>query len=207
VYLWWCWPAAEKRIAFLVEAVLGEQEVLVKRLGPQLPRVRNIAGATVLGTGQVIPVLNVADVLKSAVQASAAVVNSGTAPADREEAGQKSVLLVEDSITTRMLLKNLLEAAGYQVRTAVDGFDVLTQLYGGGIDIVVSDVDMPRMNGFDLTTKIRGDKTFADIPVVLVTALASDVDRERGMEVGAHAYLVKNSFDQSDLLAVIQRLV
>jgi len=66
---------------------------------------------------------------------------------------------------------------------------------------------MPRMNGFDLTTKIRGDKTFADIPVVLVTALASDADRERGMEVGAHAYLVKSSFDQSDLLAVIQRLV
>jgi two-component system, chemotaxis family, sensor kinase CheA len=106
-----------------------------------------------------------------------------------------------------MLLKSLLEAAGYQVRTAVDGIDGLTQLHGGGIDIVVSDVDMPRMNGFDLTTKIRGDKTFADIPVVLVTALASDADRERGMEVGAHAYLVKSSFDQSDLLAVIQRLV
>jgi two-component system, chemotaxis family, sensor kinase CheA len=66
---------------------------------------------------------------------------------------------------------------------------------------------MPRMNGFDLTTKIRGDKKFADIPVVLVTALASDADRERGMEVGANAYLVKSSFDQSDLLAVIQRLV
>jgi two-component system chemotaxis sensor kinase CheA len=93
------------------------------------------------------------------------------------------------------------------VRTAVDGVDGLTQLHDDGIDIVVSDVDMPRMNGFDLTTKIHGDKTFADVPVVLVTALASDADRERGMEVGAHAYLVKSSFDQSDLLAVIQRLV
>jgi two-component system chemotaxis sensor kinase CheA len=169
--------------------------------------VRNIAGATVLGTGQVVPVLNVADVLKSAVRASAAAVSSGVTTVEREEAGQKSVLLVEDSITTRMLLKNFLEAAGYHVRTAVDGVDGLTQLRSGAVDIVVSDIDMPRMNGFDLTTKIRGDQKFADVPVVLVTALASHADRERGMEVGANAYLVKSSFDQSDLLAVIQRLV
>jgi two-component system, chemotaxis family, sensor kinase CheA len=199
--------AAEKRIAFVVEAILGEQEVLVKSLGPQLPRVRNIAGATVLGTGQVVPVLNVPDVLKSAVRASAAAVSPGVTTVGREEGGQKSVLLVEDSVTTRMLLKNLLEAAGYHVRTAVDGADGLAQLRSGAVDIVVSDVDMPRMNGFDLTIKIRGDKKFADVPVVLVTTLASHADRERGMEVGANAFLVKSRFDQSDLLAVIQRLV
>jgi two-component system chemotaxis sensor kinase CheA len=199
--------AAERRMAFAVDAVLGEQEVLVKSLGPQLRRVRNIAGATVLGSGQVVPVLNVSDVLKSAVRASAAAVSPVAAGIEREEAGQKSVLLVEDSITTRMLLKNLLEAAGYHVMTAVDGVDGLAQLRGGGIDIVVSDVDMPRMNGFDLTTKIRRDTKFAGVPVVLVTALASDADRERGMEVGANAYLVKSSFGQSDLLAVIQRLL
>jgi two-component system chemotaxis sensor kinase CheA len=190
-----------------VEAILGEQEVLVKSLGPQLPRVRNIAGATVLGTGQVVPVLNVPDVLKSAVRASAAAVSPGVTTVGREEGGQKSVLLVEDSVTTRMLLKNLLEAAGYHVRTAVDGADGLAQLRSGAVDIVVSDVDMPRMNGFDLTIKIRGDKKFADVPVVLVTTLASHADRERGMEVGANAFLVKSRFDQSDLLAVIQRLV
>jgi two-component system chemotaxis sensor kinase CheA len=199
--------AAEKRIAFVVEAILGEQEVLVKRLGPQLPRVRNIAGATVLGTGQVVPVLNVPDVLKSAVRASVAAVSPGVTTVEREGAGQKSVLLVEDSVTTRMLLKNLLEAAGYHVRTAVDGVDGLMQLRSGPVDIVVSDVDMPRMNGFDLTARIRDDKTFAELPVVLVTTLASHADRERGMQVGANAYMEKSSFDQSDLLAVIQRLV
>jgi two-component system, chemotaxis family, sensor kinase CheA len=198
--------AAEKRIAFAVGAVLGEQEVLVKRLGPQLPRVRNIAGATVLGTGQVVPVLNVPDVLKSAVRASAAAASPGMTAVEREGAGQKSVLIVEDSVTTRMLLKNLLETAGYRVRTAVDGVDGLAQLRSGAVDIVVSGVDMPRMNGFDLTAQIRGDKKFADVPVVLVTTLASPADRERGMQVGANAYLMKSGFDQSDLLAVIQRL-
>jgi two-component system chemotaxis sensor kinase CheA len=199
--------ATEQRIAFLVDAVLDEQEVLVKRLGPQLLRVRNIAGATVLGTGQVVPVLNVLDVLKSAVRASAAAVRPPDTRMEPEAATRKSVLVVEDSITARMLLKNLLEAAGYHVRTAVDGIDGLTQLRSGAVDIVVSDVDMPRMNGFDLTTKIRGDKQFADVPVVLVTALESRADRERGMEVGANAYLVKSSFDQSNLLEVLHRLV
>jgi two-component system chemotaxis sensor kinase CheA len=124
-----------------------------------------------------------------------------------EASTRKSVLVVEDSITARMLLKNLLEAAGYHVRTAVDGIDALTQLRSAAVDIVVSDVDMPRMNGFDLTSKIRGDKQFADVPVVLVTALESRADRARGIEVGANAYLVKSSFDQSNLLEVIRRLV
>ena len=198
--------AADRRIAFAVEAVLGEQEVLVKGLGPQLPRVRNIAGATVLGTGQVVPVLNVPDVLKSAVRAGAAAANPGMTAVESRRAGQKTVLLVEDSVTTRMLLTNLLETAGYRVRTAVDGVDGLAQLPGGAVDIVVSDVDMPRMNGFDLTAHIRGDERFTAVPVVLVTTFASPADRERGMQVGANAYLVKSGFDQSDLLAVIQRL-
>ena len=119
----------------------------------------------------------------------------------------KSVLVVEDSITARILLKNLLEAAGYRVRTAVDGLDGLAQLRAGAVDIVVSDVDMPRMNGFELTLNMRADNKLAAVPVILVTTLASSADRERGSEVGANAYLVKSSFDQSNLLEVIQRLV
>jgi two-component system, chemotaxis family, sensor kinase CheA len=199
--------AAEKRMAFAVDAVLDEQEVLVKSLGPQLRRVRNIAGATILGTGQVVPVLNVTDVLKSAVRASAATVRLPATPVAPTEAPRKAVLVVEDSITARMLLKHLLEAAGYQVMTAVDGVDGFTQLRSGAADIVVSDVEMPRMDGFDLTAKIRADQKFADVPVVLVTALESRQDRERGIEVGANAYIVKSSFDQSNLLEVIRRLV
>jgi two-component system, chemotaxis family, sensor kinase CheA len=198
--------AAERRIAFLVDAVLGEQEVLVKRLGPQLRRVRNIAGATILGAGQVVPVLNIPDVLKSAVRTSAAP-GSTTAPVEPQEARRTSILVVEDSITARMLYKNLLEAAGYQVMTAVDGVDGLTQLRSSAVDLVVSDVDMPRLNGLDLTAQIRRDTKLAHLPVILVTALESRQDRERGLEVGANAYIVKSSFSQSDLLEVIRRLV
>jgi two-component system chemotaxis sensor kinase CheA len=115
--------------------------------------------------------------------------------------------VAEDSITARTLLKNILETAGYVVATAVDGVDAFTQLRSGEFDLLVSDVEMPRMNGFDLTVKMRGDQKLADMPVVLVTALDAPGDRERGIEVGANAYIVKSSFDQSNLLAVIQKLI
>lgn len=197
---------AERRIAFAVDAVLHEQEVLVKGLGKQLSRVRNIAGATVLGTGRVVPILNVPDLLKSAVQTTGAPVMAG-AGAEVEEAARKSILVVEDSITARTLLKNILASAGYQVKIAVDGVDGFTQLQTEEFDLVVSDVEMPRMNGFDLTAKVRADKRLAELPVVLVTALASSEDRARGIDVGANAYIVKSSFDQSNLLEVIRRLV
>ncbi|MBV9852800.1 MAG: response regulator [Armatimonadetes bacterium] len=198
---------ADKRIAFRVDAVLNEQEVLVKSLGPPLRRVRHVAGATVLGSGKAVPILNVADLLKSATSVAAAVTAAVPEGDGDGEAAEKSVLIVEDSITSRMLLKNILESAGYRVATAVDGVDALTTLRTRDFDLVVSDVDMPRMNGFDLTARIREDKTWAEIPVVLVTARDTREDRERGIDVGASAYLVKSSFDQSNLLAVIRRLI
>jgi two-component system chemotaxis sensor kinase CheA len=142
--------------------------------------------------------------LKSARKAGGAVrVAAGAKPADKEA---KSVLVVEDSITSRMLLKGILESAGYRVKTAVDGVEGFTTLRSEGFDLVVSDVEMPRMNGFDLTAKIRADKKLAELPVVLVTALETREDRERGIDVGANAYLIKSSFDQSNLLEAVRRL-
>jgi two-component system chemotaxis sensor kinase CheA len=196
--------SGEKRIAFAVDEVLAEQEVLVKDLGKQLARVRNIAGVTVLGTGRVVPILNVPDLMKSAVKVRAAALPRSVAV---ETPGRRSILVAEDSITARTLLKNILESAGYDVKTAVDGADAFTMLKSEHFDLLVSDVDMPRMNGFELTAKIRVDKKLPELPVVLVTAMESREDRERGIEVGAHAYIVKSSFDQSNLLAVISRLV
>jgi len=196
----------EKRIGFCVDEVLDEQEILIKNINRPLSRIRNIAAATILGSGKVVPVLNVSDLIKSA-----AIAAGRPAKAAKPEAGvaaaKKSVLVVEDSITSRMLLKNILETSGYLVVTAVDGIDAMTRLKTEKFDAVVSDVDMPRMNGFNLTEKIRGDKKLAELPVVLVTALESREDRERGIDVGANAYIVKSSFDQSNLLEVIRRLI
>jgi len=197
--------SANQRIAFQIDEILHEQEVLVKTLGKQLVRVRNIAGATVLGTGRVVPILCVPDLLHFAVQSSDVATRAPASVAQAAETKQKSILVAEDSITSRTLLRNILETAGYRVETSVDGVDAFTKLRSGDFDLVVSDVDMPRMNGFGLTAKIRGDKRFAELPVILVTALDSREDREHGIDVGASAYIVKGSFDQSNLLEVIRR--
>lgn len=193
---------ADTRIGFAVDRIVSEQEFLVKSLGSQLARVANIAGATMVGDGQLIPVLNVADLMQSAGKTGLAPAAARISPRER-----RSVLVVEDSITTRMLLKNILEASGWNVRTAVDGVDALTTLKTAPCDLVVSDVDMPRMNGFELTARIRADHKLAELPVVLVTALESHEDRERGIDAGANAYIVKSRFDQRKLIEVMNGLV
>ncbi|CCK80060.1 hybrid sensor histidine kinase/response regulator [Desulfobacula toluolica] len=196
----------EKRIAFSLDKVLDEEEILFKSLGKQLSRVRNIYGATVLGNRKVVPILNVMDLMKSAVHISPM---SAEVPVrmEEQESEKISVLVAEDSITSRMLLKTILESAGYQVKTVVDGLEALTELKEGEYNLLVSDVDMPRMNGFVLTGKIREDKKLGDLPVILVTALHSREDRERGIDVGANAYIVKSSFDQSNLLEVVKKYI
>jgi two-component system chemotaxis sensor kinase CheA len=164
-----------------------------------------MAGATVLGNGVVVPVLNVPDLMRLAVLP--AKTTRIRAVAEKEPVRKGRILVVEDSITSRTLIKNILEMAGYLVMTAVDGVDGFTQARSGEFDLIVSDVDIPRMNGFELTKKIRDDKKMAELPVVLVTALESREDRERGIEVGATAYIVKSSFDQSNLLDVVRKLI
>lgn len=194
---------ADKRLAFAVDQILHEQEVLLKNLGRQLGSVQNISGATLLADGRVVPILDLPELVQSAIRAS------GPTGISEEEprAAAKAVLVAEDSITARTLLKNILESANYTVTTAVDGLDAFTKLREGAFDLVISDVEMPRMNGFELTSKIRADKRLTEVPVVLVTALESREDRERGIDVGANAYIVKSSFDQSNLLEVVRRFV
>jgi two-component system chemotaxis sensor kinase CheA len=197
--------SGEYRIAFKVDEVDDEQQVLVKGLGKLLNRVRNISGATILGTGKVVPVLNISDLMKSAIK-----IKGGKSDVSSDELpGTKAgkILVAEDSITSRTLIKNILETAGYLVTTAVDGADAFTKARTVDFDLVVSDVDMPKLNGFELTEKIRGDKKLNEIPVILLTALESREDREHGIEAGADAYIVKSSFDQGNLLEIIKKLI
>lgn len=197
---------AGRSVALQVDEVLAEQEVLIKGLGRQLLRVRNVTGVAVIGTGQVVPVLHAADLVHSATARAETPAGAGTtARVDQER--KASLMVVEDSPTSRMLLKNILEMSGYSVETATNGMEAFTRLKESSFDLVVSDVDMPKMNGFVLTSRIRADKSLASLPVILVTALDSDSDRERGFDVGASAYIVKSSFDQGNLLETVKRFI
>lgn len=195
---------ANKKIGFIVDEIMDEHQILIKELGKQLKSVRNISGVTILGTGEIVPVVNVAGLMKSSLNA----VKTSSKKDDSESLKKiYKILVTEDSITSRTLIKDILENAGYSVETAVDGLDGYTKALIGQFDLIVSDVDMPRMNGFELTTKIRNHKKLGELPIVLVTALDSREDREHGIDVGANAYIIKNSFDQSNLLEVVQKLL
>lgn len=197
--------SGENRMAFKVDEVLDEHQVLVKGLGKLLNRVRNISGVTILGSGKIVPVLHIADLMKSAVHIAGRKMETHGEEKIVTKSGK--ILVAEDSITSRTLLKNILETAGYQVVTAVDGADAFTRAKSEEFDLIVSDVDMPKLNGFELTTKIKNDKKLGEIPVILVTALESREDRERGIEAGADAYIIKSRFDQGNLLEVIKKLI
>ncbi len=200
--------SGERQIACMVDAVLGEQELVVYRLPAPLQRVRFIAGATILADGSVVPILDVVDVVRAAI-GTRFVVNQTTETV--ESSRLPTVLVVDDSITTRTLEKNILEAAGYQVDLATDGVEALDMLRRmmeeNGCDLLLSDIDMPRLNGFELTSKVRADSLLKHIPIVLVTSLDTPADRERGISAGADAYIVKKSFDQQALLDTIEQLI
>jgi two-component system chemotaxis sensor kinase CheA len=201
--------ALGQRAAFQVDAVLGQQEMVVNSLGRQLARVRNVAGATILGSGQVVLILNPADLLKS-VWAMPDRPDTTPPPARRPDrrSRQATILVVDDSLSLRTLERNILEAAGYTVMVAGDGLEALRLLNSKSrCDLIVSDVMMPHMTGLELTAAVRQQPALKHIPVVLVTSLGSREDMERGIEVGADAYLVKDSFEQSDLLGTIEQLI
>ena len=201
--------AAQKKLALVVDDVLGEHEGMIKDLGPQLLHVTNIAGATLLGDGRIVTILHIPELIESASHTTKTIefVAEDSADGTKTEVQQKNILVAEDSITIRSMLRNFLESAGYAVKTAVDGQEAHGFLQEEKFDLVVSDIEMPHMTGFELTAKIREDKNLSDLPVILVTALESADDRQRGMDLGANAYIVKSSFEQSNLVETIRRLI
>lgn len=192
------------RLGLLVDALLDEQDVVLKPQSKLLKRVRNVSGATILGTGEVCMVLNPNDLIKSVRKRSSAFTPRTFA---KEQEKQQTILLVEDSITIRTQEKRILESAGYEVMAAVDGLDALNKLKTRNFDAIISDVQMPNLDGLGLTAKIRQQKEYAELPIILVTSLASDEDKRQGAEAGANAYITKGTFDQRVLLDTLRRLI
>jgi two-component system chemotaxis sensor kinase CheA len=198
--------AGERRLAVAVDEAIAEQELMVRPLPQGQPGTSPVGGAALLADGRVALMLNPVSLL------AAGLGPEGGARFDLEEAPagappRRRVLVVDDSLTTRALEQSILEAAGYDVVTAVDGSDAWRVLQERGCDLVVADVEMPRMDGFALCEAIRGSKRFRDLPIVLVTAMETPEHRARGLEVGADAYLGKSGFEQQNLLDTIRDLL
>ncbi len=193
-----------ERLALLVDTILEQQDIVLKPQSQLLKRVRNISGATILGTGEVCMVLNPPDLFKSARKAIASVTVKELA---QQAQVKQKILLVEDSIPIRTQMKRILESAGYEVTAAVDGEDGFNKLLGDTFAAVVSDVQMPNLDGLGLVAKLRQLREYKDLPVILVTTLASDEDKRLGHQAGANAYITKGDFEQGVLFDTLRKLI
>ncbi|ATB27100.1 hybrid sensor histidine kinase/response regulator [Melittangium boletus] len=187
------------RAVFAIDAVVGQQEIVVRSLGRHLRHVAHLAGAAVLDDGSVVPVLNAPELLRAA--ATPVVLRAAT------ETRRPHILVCDDALTTRFAIKSLLEIAGYSVVTAGDGQEALGILERTPCQLVVSDWQMPRLDGIGLTKRIRAHPRLSHIPVILCTSLDTPQERAAGLEAGADGYLVKREVERGKLLDLVRQLL
>ena len=196
-----------QRFAIAVDALCGEQDLVVRPLDARLGKVQDIAAAAVLEDGSPALVIDVDDLLRSVERASGASSFGEPLALAQPTARRKRVLVVDDSITVREAERQMLAHRGYAVDIAVDGMDGLNALRRGHFDLVITDIDMPRLNGFELIRSIRKDQKLSQVPVIIVSYKDRDEDRKLGLEVGASYYLTKASFHDERLLDAVQDLI
>ena len=196
--------AEERRLGFLVDDLVEEREIVIKHLGPCLRRVRNVAGATTV-RGDVVIILFVRDLIRSADSLLEGVTLSAPAPRREPRSGRlvPRILLVEDSPNTREVQRMILEEAGYDVLTAEHGAIALTMLRNAPFDLVITDIEMPEMDGLTLTKTIKRDDALRQIPVIIVSTKSSAADRQNGLNAGAQAYITKGAFDDEAFLKAV----
>jgi chemotaxis protein histidine kinase CheA len=202
-----------RQVAWAVDSLDGEREVVVKDLGPFLGRLPVVSGVTIDGDGSVVCLVDLRELSESVSTSGPSLDTSSLARAGAPErphaadATRPLVLVVEDSVGVRELERVILEGAGYRVQTAVDGTEGAERLNGDPADLVLSDVEMPGMDGFALTRVIRRTPGWENVPVVIMTSRGSEHDQQAGLEAGASAYLLKSEFDQNQLVETVRRLV
>ncbi|MDQ6640491.1 MAG: response regulator, partial [Pseudomonadota bacterium] len=206
--------SAQQRIAVHVDEVLGNQEVVVKNLGPQLSRLPGLAGMTLLASGAVALIYNpvaLATLYGDAARATLAPRAGDAPPLLSSESAARApaaplVLVVDDSLTVRRVTQRLLVREGYRVTLAKDGLDALERLAEEIPQVILSDIEMPRMDGFDLVRNIRADARWRDLPVIMITSRIAQKHRDHATELGVDHYLGK-PYSEEDLLALIARYI
>lgn len=195
--------SGEHRMALQVESLLGSRETVMKSVGPQISTVRGISGATILGDGRVVLILDLGGLLRSGGMALG--IDRIEQVAEREVSRIMTVMVVDDSITVRKVTTRLLERNDMKVITAKDGVDAVAKLQETIPDMMLLDIEMPRMDGFELATHIRNEARLRGIPIIMITSRTGDKHRKRAMEIGVDRYLGK-PFQETELLATIREL-
>lgn len=197
----------ERRLALIVERLEEAREVVVKNMGTLLRRVQGVMGATLMGDGSVVLIVNPMDMLPAEAEQAASPARAASAPA-APASRVFDVLIVDDSVSVRRVLSNLIRAAGWAPLTARDGVEAIDVLDRAARvpDAILLDIEMPRMDGYELLTALRGHETYKNVPVIMVTSRAGEKHRRKAFDLGAADYLVKPYQDET-LLTVIRRVV
>ncbi len=193
--------SGDYRAAILVDGLLGTREVVVKPVGPQLSSLRGVAGATIMGDGSVVLILDLGILIRRSITREI----METVPAELAEAERLTVMVVDDSITVRKVTTRLLERNDYEVLAAKDGVDALGQLLEVRPDIMLLDIEMPRMDGYELATNMRNDEELKDIPIIMITSRTGEKHRDRAFNIGVNKYMGK-PFSEDELLKNIRAL-
>ena len=193
----------EEKLGLVVDEIIGREEMVVKPLPLHLQNLRMVSGVTIGEQDSIINILHIPELIRQARE----IAEPGRQrPAAREDHAA-TVLVVDDSINTREIEKSILEAYGYTVVTAEDGEEAFEMTRETLYDLIVTDVEMPRLDGFSLTKRLRDDVRYRNVPIIIVTSLEKDEDKKRGITVGANAYIVKGAFDQSNLIETVRSLI
>jgi chemosensory pili system protein ChpA (sensor histidine kinase/response regulator) len=199
---------AEKRLALMVEDILGREEIVVKSLGDFLKPVKIFSGATISGEGNVRLILNVAALFgeEKGLQARASFVTGKEAPAPEELKRKPRVLVVDDSISIRKYVQRFLDRSGFEVEVAADGMQALDIMGKTKFDAVITDLEMPVMHGYDLMAEMKRNPALMNLPVIVLTSRAGEKHRQKALEMGAQDYLVK-PFEEQEMIAALRRLL
>jgi chemosensory pili system protein ChpA (sensor histidine kinase/response regulator) len=193
--------AGDVRVALHVDEIIGNREIVVKTLGKQLSQVKALAGASILADGSVVLILDINGLIRHSASTVKIDYQSGD---DRAAQVRSTVMVVDDSITMRRVASKLLERHNYQVVTAKDGVDALAQLQDLRPDVMLLDIEMPRMDGFELATHMQNEETFAEIPIIMITSRTGEKHRDRALEIGVTNYMGK-PYQEDELIENIQR--
>lgn len=191
--------------AFQVDRLVGQREVALKGLSRLLPHLPAVAGASIEPDGSIFAVLDPPGLIQRARHSLGSPRLPG--PADPTDAPRASILVVDDALTVRELQRSILQRAGFEVRLASDGRQAMAKLAEQPVDLVLTDIDMPNMDGFELTAAIRAVPSLANIPVLILSSRSSEADRQRGLDAGADGFILKSGFDEASLLLSVHRLL
>lgn len=199
--------AGDHAAALVTEGMEGSREIVVKSVGPQISSIKGISGATLLGDGSILLILDVGGLVRAAAQAAAqGILLAAGEREDAQEDVRTFAMVVDDSITVRRVTQRLLERYGMRVITAKDGVDALALLQENIPDVMLLDIEMPRMDGFELASHMRNDERFVNIPIIMITSRTGEKHRNRAMEIGVNRYLGK-PYQEGELVEQIQSLV